>query len=188
MGYQSTRSKSSFHWTAEAYLGFGLGIARRVSYAERRSSHAERRASKSKSRRTSISLHKGRHTSSQSSHKSKPAKSYPCYHRIVTPEPGHQHDYRSHSFHDFCVASDATYARLAARLERLRGHQEAVATYVRERGDRAGLERVAEGWREEIGRLEEILEGMRRKIEEGESGRDGSGKAFLVGGRWVTFL
>ena len=88
--------------------------------------------------------------------------------------------------HDFCVASDATYARLAARLERLREYEGDVAAYVREDGDR--MIRVAEGLREEAGRLEEILEGMRRKIGEGESGWDGDRKAFFVGGRWATFL
>ena len=192
MGNHTTRRKSSFHWTAEAYLGFGIGIARRVSYAERRSSYAERRRSKSRSRSTSrrspsaYSSHQSKPSSSHFRRQSKPTKSFPCYHRIVTPEPSHQYEYRSQSLHDFCVASDVTYARLAARLERLRGYEEHVAAYVRENGDR--MARVAEGLTEEAGRLEEILEGMRRKIDEGESGWDGDGKAFLVGGRWATFL
>jgi hypothetical protein len=154
MGHYTSHRKSSFHWTAEAYLAFGIGLARRVShaerrasyaercssYAERRSSHAERRPSRSKSRRTSNSApssspYKPKRASSPLPHRSKPAKSHPCYHRIVTPEPTyyHQNRDRSYSLHEFCVASDATYARLAAR------------------------------W-------------------------DGSGEAFLVGGRWATFL
>ena len=83
---------------------------------------------------------------------------------------------------------DATNARLAARLERLRGYEEDVAAYVRERGDRSGMGRVVEDLREEIERLEEILEGIKRKIAESEGGWDGSGNAFLVGGRWATFL
>lgn len=90
--------------------------------------------------------------------------------------------------HEFCVASDATYARLAARLERLRGHEEDVEGWVRETGGRSGLGRVADGLREEVESLEGILEDMRRKIDEGEGGWDGSGKAFLVGGRWATCL
>ena len=190
MGNHTTRRRSSFHWTAEAYLGFGIGIARRVSYAERRSSYAERQGSTSKSKSTSrrspsaFSSHQSKPSSSSFRRQSKSATSHPCYHRIVTPEPSHQ--YTSHSLHDFCVASDATYARLAARLERLREYEGDVAAYVREDGDR--MIRVAEGLREEAGRLEEILEGMRRKIDEGESGWDGDGKAFFVGGRWATFL
>lgn len=192
MGYHNTtRRNSSFHWTAEAYLAFGIGLARRVSrterrysYAERRSSHAERWSSKSKRTTTS--------SSSSSHHKNKPTKQYPCYHSIVTshPEPSHQHHHhlQDQSFHNFCVASDATYARIAARLERLRGHGEDVAAYVRERGDRSDLRRVVEGLREEVGRLKGVLEGMRRVIEEGEDGWDASEKAFLVGGRWATFL
>lgn len=196
MGNRTTRRKSNFHWTAEAYLGFGIGIARRVSYAQRRSSRAERESSKSKntsrSSPSSSSSHKTkRNSTSSSQHKSKPAKSHSCYHHIVTPEPtySHQHQYQSsHTFHDFCVASDATYARLAARLERLRGCEGDVAAHVRERGDSSGMGRVAEALRGEVGRLEETLDEMRRKIEEGEGGWDGSGKAFLVGGRWATFL
>lgn len=190
MGYYTSHRKSSFHWTAEAYLAFGIGLARRVSHAERRSSYAERRSSRRKSRRTctsSPSSRKPKRTSSPSPHRSKSARSsYPCYHRIVTPEPTYSHHDRDYSFHEFCVASNATYARLAARLERLRGFEEDVAAYVRERDDRIG--RVADGLREEVGSLEETLEAMRRKIDEGEGGWDGSGKAFLVGGRWATFL
>ena len=203
MGYHNTtRRKSSFHWTAEAYLAFGIGLARRVSRSERRSSYAERRSSKSRSSHRysnsnsnsnsnrSSSSHRTKRASSPSHHESKPAKSYPCYHRIITPEPSAQSQYQPHtgSLHNFCLASDATYARLAARLERLCEHEEDVTSYVRDMGDRSGLGRVAEGLREEVGRLEEILEGMRRKIEEGQGGWDGSGKAFLVGGRWATFL
>jgi len=48
--------------------------------------------------------------------------------------------------------------------------------------------RVAEALRGEAGRLEETLQEMRRKIEEGEGGWDGGGEVFLVGGRWATFL
>lgn len=201
MGYYTSHRKSSSHWTAEAYLAFGIGLARRVSrterrssYAERRSSYAERRSSRSKSRRTSrsspssSSSRRDKPAASPSFYKSKPAKSYPCYHRIVTPEPSYQYQDRDFSLHEFCVASDATYARLAARLERLHRHEDDVGVYVRERGDRSGLERVAESLREEVEILEEILEDMRRKIDEGEGGWDGSGKAFLVGGRWATFL
>lgn len=188
MGNHTTRRKSSFHWTAEAYLGFGIGFARRVSYAERRSSKSK---TTSRSSPSASSSHKTKSTSTIfPQHKSKPAKSYPCYYQTVTPEPAHSHQYQyqsSHSFHDFCVASDATYARLAARLEHLRGYEEGVAACVRERGDGSGLGRVVEGMREEVGRLEEILEGMRQKIDESDGGWDGSGKAFLVGGRWATF-
>lgn len=70
----------------------------------------------------------------------------------------------------------------------MRGHEEDVAAYVRERGDKSGLRRVAEGLSEEVRRLEGVLEGMRRVIEVGEGGWDASEKAFLVGGRWATFL
>lgn len=59
---------------------------------------------------------------------------------------------------------------------------------MRERGDSSGMGRVAEALRGEAGRLEETLEEMRRKIEEGEGGWDGGGEVFLVGGRWATFL
>ena len=59
---------------------------------------------------------------------------------------------------------------------------------MRERGDRSGLGRVAECLREDVGRLEGVLEGMRRVIEEGEGGWDGSGMVGLVGGRWAAFL
>ena len=98
---------------------------------------------------------------------------------------------------------DATNARLAARLERLRGYEEDVAAYVRERGDRSGMGRVAEDLREEIERLEEIVEGIRRKIEEGEDGWDGDHQAAggtsppagasgftpsVEGGRWKRLL
>ena len=194
MGYHNTtRRKSSFHFTAEAYLAFGIGLARRVSRTERRSSYAETRSSKSKSTssNTSSSSSSSRNTkraSSPSRRPSKPAKSYPCYHRIVTPEPSPQYQHQTDSLHNFCLASDATYARLTARLERLHEHEEDVTAYVRDMGVRSGLGRVAEGLREEVGRLEEVLGGMRRKIEEGEGGWDGSGEAFLVGGRWATFL
>lgn len=196
MANHTTRRKSSFHWTAAAYLGFGIGFARRVSYAERRSLCAERRSSKSKNTSrfspSASSSHKTKSNNTSSSQlKSKPAKSYPCYYQTVPPEHAHSHQYQyqsSHTFHDFCVASDATYARLAARLERLRGYEEDVAACVRNRGDMSGLRWVAEGLREEIGRLEEILEAMRRKIDEGEGEWDGNGRAFLVGGRWPTFL
>ena len=173
--YTTTRRKSSFHWAAEAYLAFGIGLARRVShserrysYSERRSSHAERRTSKSKSKSKSFntstsSQHKAKRISisppsSTHQYKKNHAKSYPCYHRIVNPNPDPepspypQHRYETHSFHDFCVASDATYASLASRLKRLRGHEEDVAAYVRERGDRSGLGTVAEGLGEDIER------------------------------------
>jgi hypothetical protein len=70
----------------------------------------------------------------------------------------------------------------------LRGYEEDVEGWVRETGDRSGLGRVAVGLREEIDNLEEILEDMRRKIDESEGGWDGSGKVFLMGGRWATFL
>lgn len=196
MGNHTARRKSSFHWTAEAYLGFGIGFARRVSYAERRSSYAERRSSKSKrtsgsSPSASLSHKTKRNSTSSSQHKSKPAKSYPCYYQTVTPEHAHSHQYQyrsSHTFHGFCVASDATYARLAARLELLRTYEEDIAACVRARGESSRMGRVAEGLREDIGTLEEILEGMRRKIDEGEGEWGGNGKAFVVGGRWATFL
>jgi hypothetical protein len=67
----------------------------------------------------------------------------------------------------------------------LRSCEEDVAAYARERG---GMGRVTEVLGDEVESLEEILEVMRRKIDEGEGGWDGSGKAFLVGGRWATFL
>lgn len=191
--HNTTRRKSSFHFTAEAYLAFGIGLARRVSHTERRSTYAEIRSSKSKSRSSnttssSSSSHKTKRASSPSRHQSKPAKSYPCYHRIVTPEPSPHYQYQTDSLHNFCIASDATYARLAARLERLRENEEDVAAFVREVGDRSGLRRVAEGLSEDVERLEEILQAMRRKIEEGEGEWDGSGNVFLIGGRWATFL
>lgn len=159
MGYTTTRRKSSFHYIAETYLGFGFGLARRVSYAERRSS-----------------------TSTSSSHlsKSKPAAvTYPCYHRIVVPEPCY------HSLHNYCFATDATYASLSDRLNRVREHKDDLAEYERERGERKGMGRALAFLREDVERLEDILEEMREKLGNGGSG---SGKVFLVGGRWATFL
>jgi hypothetical protein len=71
----------------------------------------------------------------------------------------------------------------------MRGHKAAVAFYVRERSGSGVLEQVLDFLRDEVGRLERVMEGMRRKIEEGGGGAwDGSGKAFLVGGRWAAFL
>jgi Ni,Fe-hydrogenase III large subunit len=92
--------------------------------------------------------------------------------------------------HDFCVATDATYARLSIHLERLRGQKEDVAAYLRATGYSIGLEQVLGFLQEDIGRLEGILEGMREMIGECEDGGrcNGDGKAFLIGGRWATFL
>jgi hypothetical protein len=70
----------------------------------------------------------------------------------------------------------------------MRGYKAAVAFYVRERRGSAVLGQVLEFLGDDVGRLERIMEGMRRKIEEGGSGWDASGKAFSVGGRWAAFL
>jgi hypothetical protein len=73
-------------------------------------------------------------------------------------------------------------------LERMRGYKAAVAFHVRERRGSAVLGQVLEFLGDDVGRLERIMEGMRRKIEEGGSERDVSGRAFLIGGRWAAFL
>jgi hypothetical protein len=162
MGYHTTRRRSSFHWTASAYLGFGIGLARCVSYAERRSSksvstsfssrrnqhgpsHAKRRPSRSTS-------------SSDPSHWNKAAPSYPYYHRVVVPEPEPESEPFDHTLHAFCVVTDATYARLSARLEALRGHRDDVAARIRGTGDIRGMGRVLESLREDVGRLDRTLD------------------------------
>jgi hypothetical protein len=65
-----------------------------------------------------------------------------------------------------------------------------VATFAREKGDGRSMVPIYESLREDMGRLERVLGGMREMIGEGGSGggRDGDGKAFLVGGRWATLL
>lgn len=170
MGY-TTHRRSSVHYTAEATLGIRIGIARRVSYAER--------SSKASSSSSSSSSHHGNNDKTKT-------RSSPYYHHhTLTPDPSPVYT----SLHAFCIATEATYARLSARLDRLRGHKAAVAFYVKEEGKK-GLGQVLESLRDDVGKLERVLEGMRWKIEKGEDGCgwDGSGKAFLVGGRWATFL
>jgi hypothetical protein len=70
-------------------------------------------------------------------------------------------------------------------LESLRSCEEDAAAYGRDMG---GMGMVAEVLRNEVESLEEILEDMRRKIDEGEGEWVGSERVYLVGGRWATFL
>jgi hypothetical protein len=161
MSYTSQR-RSSVQFTAEATMGVSIRIARRKSHAGRTI-----------------------RPSSTSHWNNRNHTVYPHYNRIVVREsssPAYA------SLHALCVARDATYARLSARLDRMRGYKAAVAFYVRERRGSAVLGQVLEFLGDDVGRLERIMEGMRRKIEEGGSGWDASGKAFSVGGRWAAFL
>jgi hypothetical protein len=70
----------------------------------------------------------------------------------------------------------------------MRGYKAAAAIYVRERRGSTVLGQVLEFLGDDVGKLERIMEGMKRKIEEGDCGWDSSGKAFLFGGRWAAFL
>jgi hypothetical protein len=162
MSYTSQR-RSSVQFSAEATIGVRIRLARRESHA------AERTVK----------------PSSTSHWTNKNQTTYPHYKRIVVREPSSP---AYASLHALCVANDATYARLSARLDRMRGHKAAIAFYVRERSGSKVLEQVLDFLGNDVGRLERVLEGMRRKIEEGGGAWDGSGKAFLVGGRWAAFL
>jgi hypothetical protein len=70
----------------------------------------------------------------------------------------------------------------------MRGYKAAVAFHVRERRGSAVLGQVLEFLGDDVGRLERIMEGMRRKIEEGRSEWDRSRRAFLIGRRKAIFL
>lgn len=169
MGYYTTRRRSSIHFTAEATLGFRVGIS------SRRISHAER-VDKPNPAPSKRNLTSG---------KAKPATTHPCYHRIVVPEPYHSAD---NSFHAFCVAIDATYARLSERLDRRREHKAALTMHMRAHGESEDLMEMLKSLQNDAVRLEGVLQGMRRKIEEGEGEWNGKGEVFLVGWRWATFL
>lgn len=169
MGYYATRRRSSVHFTAEATLGFRVGIS------SRRISHAERVEKPNTAASSMRNLTSG---------KAK-VMAHPCYHRIVVPEPYHSTDT---SFHAFCVAIDATYARLSERLDRRREHKAALTLHMRAHGESEDLMEMLKSLQNEAGRLEGVLQGMRRKIEECEGEWKGKGEVFLVGGRWATFL
>jgi hypothetical protein len=162
MSYTSHR-RTSVQFSAEATIGVRIRLARRESHA------AERTIKPSSTSHWNDRNH----------------TIYPHYKRIVVREPSSP---AYASVHAFCVANDTTYARLSARLDRMRGHKAAVAFYVRERSGSKVLEQVLDFLGDDVSNLERIMEGMRRKIEEGGGAWDGSGKAFLVGGRWAAFL
>lgn len=169
MGYYATRRRSSIHFTAEATLGFRVGISsRRISHAER-----VEQLKLASSNRNDIT-----------SGKVKPS-THPCYHRVVVPERSLVADT---SFHAFCVAIDATYARLSERLDRRHEHKAALKLYMRAHGESGDLGEMLKSLQNDVMRLEGVLLGMRRRIEEGEGEWKGKGDVFLVGGRWATFL
>lgn len=173
-----TRRRSTLHMTAEATLGFkmDIGIARRISHTQRPERFPPAPYYKTIIRKPSAtnSNHNHHHHHYNTRRFS-----------IFTP---HEPSYTS--LHAYCLSTDASYARLSDRLDRLRGYRAATAYCAGgKKGRASGLEGVLVFLQERVGKLERTLEGMRERIGSGrEDGWDGSGRPFRVGGRWVEFL
>lgn len=114
--------------------------------------------------------------------------------RVVVPESKHYELSSAwRSWHGYCIAKDSTYARLFARLERMRKHQGFVANLLvrgfSHRGDIDSTDSLLGHLSESVGKLERVLEAMREKIRDGtEQGYDGSNAPFKVDGEWVKFV
>lgn len=108
---------------------------------------------------------------------------YARFYRAASPSPPALH-IGNVARHNLCIANDKTYSRLAARLERMRSHRDAVDAQIDEHGRSSGLKPVLKHLKESVDKLESTLEGMMEDIlYENSSGNGGS--VFKAGGKWV---
>lgn len=114
--------------------------------------------------------------------------SNPRYYRIITPSAPPAPAALYLDPHAYCVAKDSTYARLNARLERMRTYKATVAYELNEYGRSSGLEPVLKHLEESVAKLEKTLDGMVDKILDERVGSGSGGKVFKVDGKWVKEL
>lgn len=147
--------------------------------------HHRRRSSLHLATSASLDVNLSRRVShtSERVHYNHHRSSHETSHRILitrSPQPA-----PTLSGHEYCLSMSASYARLSARLDRLKGHRTAVAAHVGE--GRRGLEGVLAFLSESLREVERELEEKRERVLREGEGKGGKGW-FGVGVGWERLL